>query len=98
MEDFAGQEKLELRPSAILGVLCEENPQAFIEELLQSDDVIAFLNQPIHKPKLDQALERVKALVEVYHQEAIGVLYQLKNVELKRLLFRVTERILNKNK
>ncbi|MBR3717073.1 MAG: polyprenyl synthetase family protein [Bacteroidaceae bacterium] len=98
VEDFAGQEKLELRPSAILGVLCEENPPSFIEELLQSDDVIAFLNQPIHKPKLDLALERVNALVEVYHQEAIGVLYQLKNVELKRLLFRVTERILNKNK
>ena len=96
LEDFGGQDKLELRPSAVLGVLCEENPKAFIEELLRSDDLITFLNLPENKPKLDKAIERVKALVEVYHQEAIGVLYQLKNVELKRLLFRITERILNK--
>ena len=98
VEDFVGEDKLELRPSAVLGVLCEENPPEFVGALLESNDMKAFLNRAEHQPRLQQALERVQALVEVYYQEAIGSLYYLKNVELKRLLFRVTERILNKKK
>lgn len=98
VEDFAGSDKLELRPSSVLAVLCEDNPGVFIEELLHSVDIKAFLNMEEHRPRLERALERVRALVEVYHQEAIGTLYSLKNVELKRLLFRIIERILDTKK
>lgn len=98
VEDFVGTEKLELRPSSVLAVLCEDNPATFIEELLHCDDLKAFLHTEEHRARLERALERVRALVEVYHQEAIGALYHLKNVELKRLLFRITERILDTKK
>lgn len=98
VEDFEGNDKLELRPSSVLAVLCEDNPAVFIEALLHSADIKAFLNTVEHRPRLERALERVRALVEVYHQEAIGALYPLKNVELKRLLFRITERILDTKK
>lgn len=94
LDDFNGQEKLVLRPSAVLGVLCESAGKDFIDALLHTDDVIRFLNTEEHRPILQSALNKVKALAEFYHQEALGSLYRLKNVELKRLLFRVTERIL----
>ena len=98
VEDFIGQKKLELRPSAVLAVLCEENSEDFVAELLKSENLIDFLNRKENLPRLNNALNRVQALVEVYRQEAFGTLYHLKNVELKRLLFRITERILNKKK
>lgn len=98
IEDFEGQEKLVLRPSAVLGALCEDNPASFIEALLQSDDVMGFLNEVSNRSRLDNALARVSTLVETYHQEALVALRQINNVELKRLLYRITERILDKKK
>jgi geranylgeranyl pyrophosphate synthase len=85
-----------LRPSAVLAVLCEHNRDAgFIERLSKEEDYRAFLGRSEYKPLLQKAIDRVKALSEEYHQQAIDSLNALDNAEMKRLLFRVTERILN---
>jgi geranylgeranyl pyrophosphate synthase len=85
-----------LRPSAVLAVLCEQNRDiGFIELLSKEKDFRAFLGKNEYKPLLQKAVDRVKALSEKYHQQAIDSLSALDNAEMKRLLFRVTERILN---
>jgi geranylgeranyl pyrophosphate synthase len=85
-----------LRPSAVLAVLCEHNRDVgFIELLSKEEDCRAFLGRSEYKPLLQKAVDRVKALSEKYHQQAIDLLSALDNAEMKRLLFRVTERILN---
>lgn len=87
---------LALRPSAVLAVLCEQHPEpAFIDALLQEEDLKAFLYLPENRPHLQQALDEVKKMAETYHQQALSFLREITNVELKRLLFRVTERILH---
>ncbi|KAA6336038.1 Farnesyl diphosphate synthase [termite gut metagenome] len=96
VEDFE-QEKapLALRPSAVLAVLCEQNKHArYIHRLSAESDIKAFLLNSEHKPRLLQAIQRIRDLAESYHQQAIASLNALNNTEMKRLLFRVTERIL----
>lgn len=95
IEDFETDQPVELRPSSVLAALCEFNSDDdFTEALLQCKDLKAFLNLPEHKPLLEQALEHVKEMAEYYHKEALEVLHEITNIELKRLLFRVTKRIL----
>lgn len=95
-EDFETEGALALRPSSVLAALCEQcrEDEAFIRSLLQCDDLKIFLNLPGHKPLLANALERVKQMADGYHREALEALHEITNVELKRLLFRVTQRIL----
>lgn len=95
IEDFKDDRPVALRPSAILAVLCEQIPEpVFIRSLLECGDLKAFLDQPENKPLLRTALERVGRMADSYHQAALVALREITNVELKRLLFRVTERIL----
>ncbi|WP_165154409.1 polyprenyl synthetase family protein [Parabacteroides sp. ZJ-118] len=95
IEDFKDDCPVALRPSAILAVLCEQNPEpAFIRSLLECEDLKAFLDQLENKPLLQTALERVGQMADSYHQAALAALREITNVELKRLLFRVTEQIL----
>lgn len=94
-EDFKDDRPVALRPSAVLAVLCEQNPEPdFIHSLLSCKDLKTFLNYPEHQPLLQRALERVGQMAETYRQAALASLHGITNVELKRLLFRVTERIL----
>lgn len=94
-EDFATDHPLALRPSAVLAILCERNPEPdFIQALLSCDDLKAFLHLPANKPLLQEVIEEVRLLAENYHQATLDSLNEITNVELKRLLFRVTERIL----
>lgn len=95
VEDFKNDRPVALRPSAVLAVLCEGNQGSdFTESLLRSEDIKTFLSLPANHPLLQAALERVGQMAETYHQEALASLRGVTNVELKRLLFRVTERIL----
>ncbi len=69
-----------------------------------SDNVVSsrpsalFAHQSAH-PELthDQVLRDLKALAERYHQDALNVLGKIQNLELKRLLFLVTEKINSKS-
>lgn len=94
--DFDTDEPLALRPSAVLAALCEQKTgeKDFIRSLLSCDNLKEFLHLPENKEALEKALDRVQQLAEQYHQEALEVLHGITNMELKRLLFRVTQRIL----
>jgi len=95
IEDFETDDFLALRPSAVLAALCEQEPgDEFVEALLHCEDLKAFLNLPANKPRLEKALQQVKQMAEEYHRNALETLHEITNIELKRLLFRVTQRIL----
>jgi len=97
IEDFTTEETVALRPSSVLAAICEQYPDSrFLQELLTATDMKGFLYQPAHLPVLEKALEQVKALVDEYHTKAIESLKDIRNRELKRLLFRVTNKILKK--
>jgi geranylgeranyl pyrophosphate synthase len=94
-EDFDNNTPLTLRPSAVLAVLCEQNKEAgYIKKLCGESDIKVLLLDKENKPKLQKAVHRVKTLAEEYRQQAIASLNALDNTDMKRLLFRVTERIL----
>lgn len=96
IEDFKNDRPVTLRPSAVFASLCELNPEpGFIRSLLNCGDLKSFLRQPGNEIVLRNALERVGQMAEAYHQAALSALNKITRVELKRLLFRVTERILN---
>jgi geranylgeranyl pyrophosphate synthase len=85
-----------LRPSAVLAILCEQNRDAgFIKRLSKEKDYKAFLGRNEYIPLLQGAVDKAKRLSEEYRQQAIDSLSTLDNAEMKRILFRVTERILN---
>lgn len=95
IEDFETDAPVALRPSAVLAALCELQPdEHFTTALLHCEDLKAFLNLPENKPLQEKALERVSRMAEQYHREALDALHEITNMELKRLLFRVTKRIL----
>lgn len=95
IEDFETDAPVALRPSAVLAALCELQPdEHFTASLLHCEDLKAFLNLPDNKPLQEKALERVSRMAEQYHREALDALHDITNMELKRLLFRVTKRIL----
>ena len=99
LEDFCSEEPLKLRPSSVLAALCEQNKECrYIEVLSKERDIKSFLNSKEQKPLLQKALEKVKQMAEGYRNQAIDALDALDNVEVKRLLFRVTERVLTQLK
>lgn len=96
VDDFQDERPVALRPSAVLAVLCEQHPEpAFVDALLHSEGLKGFLSLPENRPLLQLALAEVREMAESYHQQALSFLREISNVELKRLLFRVTERILH---
>lgn len=95
IEDFETDTPVALRPSAVLATLCEQiTDKDFIRKLLQTNDLKSFLNRSNNKLLLTDALNRVEEIAGQYHQSALNALHGLTNIELKRLLFRVTKRIL----
>ena len=84
-----------LRPSAVLAALCEKNREfRYVEKLMQESDLKSFLYSNEHNSSLQNALNTVRDMADDYRNQAIIALDALDNVEMKRLLFRVTERIL----
>ena len=57
-------------------------------------DLNAFLRQPEYEPSLLAALEEAREMVQLYHRRALELLSRIDRIELRRLLFRVTERII----
>jgi geranylgeranyl pyrophosphate synthase len=81
LKDFEEDVPGSLRPSAVLAALSEQNER-------NGDQ------KPFEKEAIQQAIERVGKMAEDYRQRAIDSLKSLDIMEMKRLLFRVTERIL----
>ena len=95
IEDFDNDAPIAIRPSAVLALVCELHPDAeFLKQLFASKNLKEFFNEPTNHSILQEALEKAKLLAADYHQQALAALYNVKHVELKRLLFRVTERII----
>jgi geranylgeranyl pyrophosphate synthase len=94
-DDFAHDALLALRPSATLAVLCEQNrANGFIRRLREVNDIKAFLVNTENKPLLQKAIQSVTTLAGMYRRQAIASLSTLHHMEMKRLLFRLTEQIL----
>ena len=79
LDDFSEEGHVEIRPSAVFAVLCRLEGR-----------MVASLEGPY----LTQALDEVRALAESYRKKAVEAVEQIRNVELKRLLFRVTAKVL----
>lgn len=95
LADFDNDSPLAIRPSAVLAQLCALHPDShFQAALFGCADLKAFLRQPAHQPYLQEALAAVREMADQAHREALQALHPIQHVELKRLLFRVTERIL----
>ncbi len=95
IEDFETDQPVELRPSSVLAALCEQSADpVFIETLLQTENLKAFLSLPENKPLLLAAISRVEQMADNYRDETLNALQEVSNIELKRLLFRVAKRIL----
>ncbi|MCC8197168.1 MAG: polyprenyl synthetase family protein [Tannerellaceae bacterium] len=98
IEDFRTEEAVALRPSSVLAAICIQQLEdhLFLQELLSTTNLKAYLSQPAHLPLLEKALEQVETLADEYHTKAIQSLQTIRNIELKRLLFRVMKKILTK--
>ena len=95
LADFDNDAPLAIRPSAVLAQLCAKHPDGnFSTELFSCADLKTFLRQPAQQPYLQEALTAVREMADQAHREALRTLHPIQHVELKRLLFRVTERIL----
>lgn len=95
IEDFETDQPVELRPSSVLAALCEQSADPlFIETLLHTENLKAFLSLPENKPLLLAAISRVEQMADNYRDETLNALQEVSNIELKRLLFRVAKRIL----
>ena len=93
LADFQSKTMVQMRPTSVFAAICELcNDKTLIDNLLSQTDISELKNN--HKPLLDKAIARVSEMVEDYKQQALDSLYPLKNIELKRLLFRVTKKIL----
>jgi geranylgeranyl diphosphate synthase, type II len=95
VEDFDTNSPLSTRPSAVLAALFELKPEDdFVNALLQAHDLKSFLAEKNNADLFTSAISWVKNMVEEYHKQALSVIQDINNMELKRLLFRVTQSIL----
>ena len=93
LDDFQSEINVRLRPTSVFAAICEDcKDRDLIDKLLVQEDISGLINA--NKPLLEQALTRVTAMAETCKQQALDSLAPLKNVELKRLLFRITKKIL----
>lgn len=97
LDDFTENHPVALRPSAVLALICEDEKNAsLVQELLQASDMKQVLGKPEYADVLKVTLDKVENLLEDYHQQALDALKQVDVLELKRLLFQVTEKILKR--
>lgn len=95
LEDFNGRRAVIPRPSAVLAAVLERcTDESLVREIFEAADSEALFAQPECRSLLYAAIERVEKMAADYRSRAFAVLDRLKVPELKRLLFRVTERIL----
>jgi geranylgeranyl pyrophosphate synthase len=95
IEDFGNDAPVALRPSAVLAAICEiSHDDTFIRELVCTDNIKTFLAESGKEELLRQSIGEVREMAESYRKTALDALDGVTNIELKRLLFRVTKRIL----
>ncbi len=95
IEDFNDNNALSIRPSAVLAAICQINTdELFIHTMLHHSNIIAFLKSDENIDILNKAITTVEVMVNNYHNQALNTIEKIQNIELKRLLFRVTEKIL----
>ena len=93
LDDFQSETNVRLRPTSVFAAICEDcKDRDLIDKLLLQEDISGLISA--NKPLLEQAMKRVTTLAETYKQQALDSLATLQNVELKRLLFQITKRIL----
>ncbi|MBQ8070522.1 MAG: polyprenyl synthetase family protein [Bacteroidales bacterium] len=97
IRDFDEKGPLRPRPSAILALL-QEDPECegIMDRVKEGCDMRSLLSEERYAPALSRAKEKASELARQYGKKAIDSLSSLKNLELKRLLFRVTGKILEK--
>lgn len=95
LRDFDEEGPLRPRPSVILALL-QEDPDCdgIMGKVTEGCDMRSILSEERYAPALARAKEKASALAGQYGKKAIDSLSSLKNLELKRLLFRVTGKIL----
>ncbi len=96
ISDFDTDNYLLLRPSAVVAAMLElqSDPQ-FVQQLLSTNDVKRFIAETNSADLLQKALDRVGLLASYYRNQVFEALKTINHVELKRLLFRVSHRILS---
>ncbi|MCW3785262.1 polyprenyl synthetase family protein [Plebeiibacterium sediminum] len=95
IEDFNDNETLSIRPSAVLATICENTTDdLFVHTMLHQDEIKVFLKSEENIDTLNEAIDAVEIMVKDYHNQALNIIESIQNIELKRLLFRVTEKIL----
>lgn len=83
--------------SLAMGVLCAGGDQSLIDSLHRYAEALGIAYQLFDDMEDDGmavAIEQPRELAEQYHRQALETLHQIPNTELRRLLFRVTQRIL----
>ncbi len=96
-EDYNDATPIMLRPSAVLARLCEmPGKDTLVQELLASEDMKQVLLKSEYQPLLQQALFDIKELEDHYRQQALDAINAMDSIELKRLLYQLTEKILGK--
>lgn len=83
--------------SLIMGVICAGGGQTLIDILHRYSDALGIAYQlldDLEDGGMAATIDRPRELAEQYHSEALEALHDITNMELKRLLFRVTKRIL----
>lgn len=84
-----------LRPSAVLAILSQQlQSEEERDELIQSKDIRAFLSQEKYQHLTPVVKAEVGTLRDRYYQQALDALRDLDVLELKRLLYYLTEKIM----
>lgn len=95
LEDFDTDAPLAVRPSAVLAIVMAQNEdEAFQQALLACPDLNEWLKREENKTHLEAAILQVKSLLDAYKSEVQKALHEMRNMELKRLLFRITNKML----
>lgn len=95
LDDYSESDNHHLRPSAVLAALFEIATPEESASLLRPRESSALLpDNPALRPKIEQAVRRIKQMYEHYRKSAIRSLRDVENSDLKRFLFRVTGKIL----
>ena len=93
LDDFQSESKIQLRPTSVFAAICEDcEDKELMDKLLSQENISGWINA--NKPLLEKAMTRVASLAETFKQQALDSLSPLKNADLKRLLFRITNKIL----
>ncbi|MDL2281652.1 polyprenyl synthetase family protein [Parabacteroides sp. OttesenSCG-928-G06] len=83
--------------SLAMGVICAGGDQSLIDCLHRYSDALGIAYQlfdDLEDGGMGSAIISPRELAEEYHRKALQALHEIRHTELKRLLFRVTKRIL----